>query len=194
MVFLSTHLIVVFFQGLLTTIDGYWSFHYFEIPDLSILNLFRQNRYTEPYYIFSGTNTGYGFYGIKTSTEKYFKVTYLDSIDNILKTDRYFGLSTSNGISRLGTYASFLVNYIADTEKLDNLDTTFVQKAYDRIEFRKDYVMKSLKWLGKKTAKNIPHTYSYKVELMTIVPANVTQNPKTKPELYVVQEGLFRAE
>jgi len=193
--FFTVHLSLVFFQGIWTTIDGYRSVHFDGKPlGIPVLSLFRQNSYTEPYYMLSGINTGYGFYGIKTSTEKYFRATYLDTADNVLKADRYFGLSTMNGISRMGSFASFLVNYIADTERMEKQDSTSAEEIQKRIKFRKDYVTKSMKWLGKETANAIPGCASYRIELMTLVPVDAQQKNKTKPELYVVQEGLFRAE
>src|SRR5690554_3372624 len=105
-IFFLVHLTLIFFQGLLTTIDGYWSYHYNKIPDLATLNLLKQNKYTELYYQVSGINTGYGFYGIKTSSEKFLMISFLDSLDRELKSNRYFNFSTSNGISRFKGYAS----------------------------------------------------------------------------------------
>ena len=194
-VFFTMHLSIVLFQAIWTTLDGYWNFHYDKALHIPVLNLFRQNKHTEPYYIFSGTNTGYGFYGIKTSTEKYFRATYLDTADNILKTDRYFGLSSSNGIARLGSYCSYLANYIGDTEKLIEADSLFTESIQNRIAFRRNYIKKSMKWIGKETAKTIPGCVSYKIELMTIVPIEkIHIDPIAKPELYVIQEGLFKTE
>lgn len=197
--FFLVHLTLIFFQGLLTTIDGYWIYHHNKIPDLSIFNLLKQNKHTELYYQIAGINTGYGFYGIKASSEKFFRIKFFDSLDRELKSDRYFNFSTTNGISRLKGYASFLANYIADTKTLIESDTLStvsdpsVLQLRENYQFRKDYVEKAFKWLGKRNASLVSDCKSYKIELLTIVPENVwyRKNRKTKPKLYVIQEGLF---
>jgi hypothetical protein len=191
-IFFSFHLILVFFQGLNTTIDGYWSYHYNNIPDVPVLRIFKQNRFTDPYYILTGINTGYGFYGIKTSSKKFLRLTFLDSTQNLIKFDRYFGLTTSNGVSRLNGYASYLANHIADTQKLIEKDSLSQKKDADVIKFRKNYVTKSMKWLGKPLARNLEECYFYKVELLTIIPEEVKEiKNNSKPELYVIQEGFY---
>lgn len=197
--FFTGHLLLVFFQALWANIDSYWNYHFDETPNIPILNLLKQNRYTEPYYVLSGTNTGYGFYGIHTSTEKYLNITFLDSTDREIKADRYFNLSGSNGITRLEGYASFLTNYVADTKKLIETDTASatnispdVVQLRRNYQFRKDYIVKTFKWLGNRKAKNVPGCTSYKIKLLTIIPEdNWIRKRKTKPTIYVVQEGMF---
>lgn len=192
------HLLLILFQAFWATLDGYWNYHFDERPHIPVLNLSKQNKYTEPYHVFTGTNTGYGFYGIHASTNKYLRATFLDSTDQVLKTDRYFNLSSTNGISRLGGYASFLANYIADTKELIDLDTISMDNSQDieqlrkTYQFKKDYIEKVLKWHGKQQATLVPGCTSYKIELLTIVPENIWQRErKTKPNLYVIQEGIF---
>ncbi len=197
--FFTGHLLLIFFQAFWANIDSYWNFHYDESLSIPLLSLLKQNKYTEPYYVFSGTNTGYGFYGTHTSTEKYLKIIFLDSNDREINSDRYFKLSGTNAIKRLEGYASFLTNYVADTQKLIETDTTSTSDTNPSVvllrknyQYRKDYVVKTLKWLGKQKAKNIPGCASYKVKLMTIVPQDVWERKrKIKPNLYVVQEGTF---
>lgn len=197
--FFTGQLLLIFFQALWANIDSYWSYHFDEKPYIPIINLLKQNAYTEPYYILSGINTGYGFYGIHASTNKYLRATFLDSTGKVLKTDRYFDLNSSNGISRFGGYASYLTNYISETKDLIEADTLpdiknrpDVVRLRERYQFRKDFVVKTLKWHGKKKAKSIPGCASYKIELLTIVPVDIWQRErKTKPKLYVIQEGTF---
>lgn len=88
--FFSGHLLLIFLRGIWTTIDGYRSCHYNERPYIPVLSFLKENRIIRCYAMLSGTNTGYGFYGIKASTEKYFKVTLFDSADSVLLSDRYF--------------------------------------------------------------------------------------------------------
>lgn len=187
--FFTVHLLLILFQSIWATIDGYWSFHFNKKPYVPVFSWLKQNTRTELYYMLSGTNTGYGFYGIKTSTKKYLLITFLDSTGNIIKSGRYFHLSTSNGISRLGGYASYLANYIADSKKIADADTTGISS--EIIEFRRNYITKILKWFGKE-ASAIAGSASYKIKLLTIVPENIWYRPRNnEPELYVIQEGIY---
>lgn len=186
------HLLIIFFQGLWGDIDGYFSFHHNKTLDIPVLSYFKQNRNIEPYYILTGTNTGYGFYGIHTATNKFIRITYLDSLDKPIAYDRFLNLSTTNGISRLEGYASYLTNYIAETEKLVESEEDKDENRLKLISFREDYIGKILKWLGKKKAENIKDCSAYKVELLTVLPKEASSEFETKPpQLYVIKKGLY---
>ena len=184
-VFFIVHLVLIFFQGINTTVDNFWSFHYKSKPDFP--RLFIQNENNEWYYILTGINTGYGFYGIKTSSKKYFKISYYDEKNNVISTDRYFGLNSINGIQRLGGYSSYMANYISDTKKLIQEDSLS-----DLVKFRREYITKSMKWLGKKKAYSIPNCNSYRVELLTVVP-DYYKDINKKIKLYALQSNLYHA-
>ncbi|MDF2931620.1 MAG: hypothetical protein K0R36_951 [Chryseobacterium sp.] len=183
--FFLVHLVLIFFQGINTTIDNYWSFHYKSKSDFP--KLFTQNENNELYYILTGINTGYGFYGIKTSSKKYFKISYYDNHNNLILTDRYMGLNSTNGIQRFGGYSSYMANYVADTEKLIKEDSLS-----DLVKFRRLYITKSMKWLGKKKANLIPNCSSYRVELLTVVP-DYYKDFNKKIKLYALQSNLYHA-
>jgi len=184
-VFFIVHLVLIFFQGINTTVDNFWSFHYKSETDLP--KFFTQNENNEWYYILTGINTGYGFYGIKTSSKKYFKISYYDENNHIISTDRYFGLNSVNGIQRLGGYSSYMANYIEGTKKLMKEDSLS-----DQVKFRREYITKSMKWLGKKKAYSIPNCISYRVELLTIVP-DYYKDVHKKIKLYALQSNLYHA-
>ncbi len=187
--FFIGHLSLIFFQGLWTTIQGYWSYHFGKNPNSLMLYLLNPQNNIDLYYQLSGINTGYGFYGIKPSTEKYLKITFFDSEEKELESDRYFGLCTSNGISRLEGFASNLANTIADAKKLEESDT-IIEDNLEVLQFKKNYIIKVLKWLGKEKAKNYIGCKSYKIELLTIIPEDI-KHRKNKPELYVIQESIY---
>ena len=190
----SLHLLLIFFQAFWATIDGYWIYHYNHRPNIPILGFLKQNPKTELYYILSGTNTGYGFYGIKTSSKKFFRITYLDSADNVLQYNRHFNLVTTNGASRLEGYASFLANLIADTQ-IENNDSLTARINSSFFQFKKNYVIRAIKWLGRKNEGNIANCTAYKVELLTVIPKNIWHsNHKKQPDMYVIQEGFFRVQ
>ncbi len=184
-VFFIVHLVLIFFQGINTTVDNFWSFHYQSKPDLP--RFFTQNENNEWYYILTGINTGYGFYGIKTSSKKYFKISYYDEKNNVITTDRYFGLNSVNGIQRLGGYSSYMANYVEGTKKLMKEDSLS-----DQVKFRREYITKSMKWLGKKKAYSISNCSSYRVELLTVVP-DYYKDINKKIKLYALQSNLYHA-
>jgi hypothetical protein len=189
--FFVVHLLLIFFKAMGTTINGYWRYHYNRPPNFIAMGHFNKLP-TDLYSMFSGTDTGYGFYGIKTATVKYVRVKYLDSNDTTLKLDRYFNLSTSNGISRFGGYSSYLANYIAETEKLVKANDVPSSNIRETIKFREDYIEKVFKWLGEKEAKATPGCVAYSIELLTIVPEDIRQRQSDlKPEMYVIKKGLF---
>lgn len=190
LLFFIIHLSLVFFQGFGTTIKGYWDYHFDDNSDINILQIINPRNNLEPYYQLSGINTGYGFYGIKTATQKYFRITLFNSDQKKLNSDRYFKLTTSNGVSRLEGFASKLANTIAEGKKIEEQDTLLIKNDLNLLQFKKDYVLKVLKWMGKQKAKEYEHCDSYKIELLAIIPSDV-RDRKIKPELYVVQESTY---
>ncbi|MFV0249112.1 MAG: hypothetical protein ACK5H1_09175 [Tenacibaculum sp.] len=198
--FFSLHLLFIFFQALWSTVDGYWDFYYDKKPQIPLVfKLLSQNNYNESYFILTGINTGYGFFGIHASSSKYLRLSFYDKNDKLIKTSRFTSFRTTNGISRTEGYASFLVNYIADTQNLIKVDTLLdtdnslealnLRKTY---QFRKDFVIKSLKHYGKKEAEKIKGCSSYQIELLTVLPEDIWQREtKTKPSLYVIQKAVF---
>ncbi|WP_123803363.1 hypothetical protein [Flavivirga aquatica] len=192
LLFVLFHLSLIFFQAFWSTLDVYWTVRLDKTLSIPILDLFKQNENIEPYYIFSGTNTGYGFYGIQTATEKYLRTTYLNSAGNVLASNRHHGFQTLNGRTRFKSYASFLGNYISDTEKLK--EKTNVDESFKKVlEFRQNYIKKSFKWIGMNNAKKIKNCESYKVELISIVPVDMMEKGANneKPKLYAIQEYTF---
>lgn len=189
------HLLLIFFQSLQLTVDTYSSFHYNKKTNVPVLTFLKtsiyDSQYTAPFFILTGTNTGYGFYGINTATEKYLTVNFFDSTGHALKTDRYFNMSTSNGFSRLKGFATYLTNYIAETEKMKK-EKNISPATQSAIDFRELYVDKVFKWLGKKEAAQLPSCATYKISLLTIVPINIwSDEGANKPKIYVIKEKLF---
>lgn len=80
-----------------------------------------------------------------------------------------------------------MANYISDTKKLIQEDSLS-----DLVKFRREYITKSMKWLGKKKAYSIPNCSSYRVELLTVVPDYYKEINK-KIKLYALQSNLYHA-
>lgn len=184
--FFVCHLGLIFFQAVYTTFDGYWMYHYKEKPNIP--RFLQQKKQTKWYYILSGINTGYGFYGIRASSNKYFRITLYNAENRVIESDRYLDLNSWNGISRLDGYASFLINYHVETELFIREDS--ISEVTD---FRKKYMDKSLKWLGQMKAERLPECTSYRVEVFSITSIRVKDKDfKTlKPRLYVLEDHLY---
>ncbi len=194
-IFFVIHLILIFLNAVGTTLEGYWNYHKstdLEIPFLSGLNNLQSFKI---YRMYTGTDTGYGFYGIKTATVKYFKLTLYDDNYKIISNDRYFGLKSSNGISRFAGYASYLSNYISETEKMIENNSDSKDQILEIAKYRETYVNKVFKWLGKKQALKVKNCTEYSIEIITIIPENInTRETNLKPKIYVVKKGLFPVE
>jgi hypothetical protein len=190
--FLILHLSIACLQGFWTTIDKYYEVHYQQKFDAPYVQWARPSSHLYPYYILSGIDTGYGFYGIHTGTEKYFAVTYFNAAGQQIKKDRLYGLSTTNGFSRLKGYAANLSNYVMDTKELQEGKQAASPQL---INLRHKYIEKSFKWIGKQEAARIKECHSYKVEIVAIVPLQSVRNRKdasTKPFIYSVKSHTFR--
>lgn len=194
-IFFLLHLMVIVALSITSIVEAFRSFHYKKKGDIPILTSFKNSIYSRKYLhnflILSGTNTGYGFYGISVSTEKFLEVELYDSSKNLIKTELYFNFNTINGFSRFKSYASHLSNYINDTDELIKTDSS--AKAKPIIAFRKSYIEKVFKYLGRSVASNTPHCHSYKVKLNTIVPINVwdSKEKQENPKRYVIKEIEF---
>ena len=98
--------------------------------------------------------------------------------------------STTSGFSRLKGYASHLSNYIHDTKELLQSNTS--KEGQRDIELREKYTEKIFKWLGKNIAHTTNGCTSYKVRLITIIPADIWQQTKKEPpQVYVIKEIEF---
>ncbi len=171
-------------------------FHFYDkrvsIPVLGDLkNKVYDNKYFTNYLILSGINTGYGFFGLGVSTDKYLTVTLYDSSKNMIDSTDYFNFRTQTAYNRFKGYASFLANYIQETEEIALKDKSI--KGIEICKTRNLYINKTFKWLGKNYSalKNV-NSRSYKVKLSTIVSNNIwEENDNKNLQIYDIKEIEF---
>lgn len=191
-VFVIFHLVTIFSQGFWSTFDVYYEVYYKKPFSVPYLNWTRPTEVFPPYYTLTGTDTGYGFFGIAAASSKYFQVTFFNDQGEVIAKDRTHGFTTRSGLSRFEGYASELANYTGDTEDLEKEAVTN-PALLSLINYRKNYTEKSFKWLGLNGSRNIKGCSSYSVELYSIVPDNIwdKNNKNEKPEIYVLQSYDF---
>lgn len=194
--FFLFHFIIIATLSVYLVIDSFVDVHYQKKSNIPVIGFLKDNVYDSKYFrnylILSGINTGYGFYGISVSTEKYLEIDLYDSARQIIKKDNYFNFSTTSGFSRFKGYASHLANYINDTNEFlqkDNSEETKLNTA-----IREKYIEKVFKWLGKDIAASTPGCAYYKIKLNTVIPVNVwKQKENEKLLIYVIKEIEFPA-
>jgi hypothetical protein len=199
LIFLFFHFSVILILAIDSTKNAYYEFHSGKSktnsPDIPIVSYLAKSFYnvnlTRYYLIFSGTNTGYGFYGMSPACEKYLAIELYDETGQLLKQDEFLNFRSTSGYSRLQGFASKLANYLAETDQLIAIDSTSV--GAKKLEaFRKLYIEKVFKWLGRGMALNTPNCKSYKVKLLTILPINIWNTSQRKPTAaYVYKEHSF---
>lgn len=143
------------------------------------------------FMIFSGTNTGYGFYGVNVATNKYYFVELYDVNNVFIKKIEINNFKTSNAFSRFDTSTSWIYNFNVDTKEYEKNNEDSKQKEkYCKI--RNDYETKIYKYIGQFYAKKEKNCKFYKVKLATIVPPNIWKSKLTQNNLYVIQEKSFK--
>jgi len=196
-IFFLIHLFIVFTLAICVTVNSFYLVNYHREPRIPVLGYLKENvyenRYFMNYLIFSGINTGYGFYGLNTSTEKMFTIELYDTGKKLILEDAFFNFKTMSGFSRFRGFASSMANHISDTQGIKDRDKNGAGK--ELIRTRELYVEKIFKWLGKKIAGNVPSCAYYKIKLNTIVPVDIWQKPGNKetPDIYVIKEMDFPA-
>ncbi|VDH02977.1 hypothetical protein [Bergeyella zoohelcum] len=140
----------------------------------NIISSIVNNPIYHTYAIFSGTNTGYGFYGINVSTYKYFKVEIFDKDGKLIKTTSNFGLKTSNSLSRFEVLANKISHNIVEKNKISDDIKNNKEK-----EVKDLYINKIFKVIGKYEAKKENNCHHYKVTLYTLIPDDIWNKKKS---------------
>lgn len=143
--------------------------------------------YVRPYLVFSGINTGYGFYGINVATNKYFLVEVLDEQNCTVEKLNVSDFKTSNSFSRFHTLPSWIYNFKVETNdirKKDQIDEKF-------LKLRDTYVRKVFKHVLKSHLKAPLENKKYAIKLVTVVPPNIWEEKLEKNNIYVLEEYEF---
>lgn len=146
------------------------------------------------YLVFSGINTGYGFYGINVATNKFFFVEVLDSENRIIKKIDVSDFNTKNSYSRFSTCPSWFYNFNIETNEIktkskgknDNNESKKYYKLRDR------YLEKVYEYIGRSNIKNIKNCESFNVKLVTVVPPDIWNSNLEQNNIYVLQKFNFK--
>ncbi|MXV37917.1 hypothetical protein GO491_04380 [Flavobacteriaceae bacterium Ap0902] len=134
-----------------------------------ILNTFRHNSIYNIYAILTGTNTGYGFYGINVATNKFFVVELYDSNDKIIHKTSTFGFKNKSNLQRFNVFSSKTANYIAELNKENN-------KKSKATEMKEKLTKKYFKYIGLREVEKYDNCKYYIVKLYTIIPDDIWEN------------------
>lgn len=148
-----------------------------------------------PYLVFSGINTGYGFYGVNVATNKFFLIEILDKQNCIIEKINVSNFKTKNSFQRFHTLPSWLYNFKVETTELKETPTVF-QEEEKYIQLREQYVKKINKHILKSylTQKYLEKKYKYVIKLVTVVPPNIWETDLKKNNIYVLEEYVFNLE
>lgn len=167
-----------------------------DLPVLTYLkNDIYDSNFIRPYLVFSGINTGYGFYGVNVATNKFFLIEIQDEENCIVEKINVSNFKTKNSFQRFHTLPSWLYNFKVETNELKEEPTSNDEKVR-YITLRDEYIKKMNKhilksYLSKKTLKE---NYNYIIKLVTVVPPNIWENKLEKNNIYVLEEYVFKAE
>lgn len=165
------HFGVIFIISFIGTIYTYKDYKNISSYRLEKASNFIKNLINNPVYhcyaILTGTNTGYGFYGINVATYKFFKVELYDMNGNILKTIITFDIKNQNNLARFEILASRMANYVVENKNYPKNGNKKI------LRFRKEVVRKIFKQIGLYEAKKQKNCKYYITTLYTLQPINI---------------------
>lgn len=170
-IYFFLHFGLIFVISITSVINSFLDYHNFDKEKLVILNHTIKNLLHNPIYnsytIFTGTNTGYGFYGINVATYKYFNVEVYDKEKKLIKKTSTFGFKNQNNLIRFKVLASRMANFIEENKNFPKKEDKKLLK------IRELYVKKIFKRIGLFEAKKISDCKYYKVTLYTLMPSDI---------------------
>ncbi|MFC5047975.1 hypothetical protein ACFSTE_01015 [Aquimarina hainanensis] len=176
--FLLIHFFIIILSSTFLFLNSYLEFHHktkIENPVVNgTLDYILNNPIIKNYRILSGTNTGYGFYGINVATEKFFVVEVLDKDCNKIKEVTTFGLHKKNSLSRFQVLSSGIFNLISENRHRKKELKKKPSKALEaQAKFDDKYVDKIFKYVGLTAAKNTRNAAYYNVKLLALHPKEI---------------------
>lgn len=194
-IFFSIHFFIVFTLSIYLFIDAAIKTKK-ELPVLTHLkkDIYDSN-FIRPYLVFSGINTGYGFYGINVATNKFFLIEILDGQNQIVERINVSDFKTKNSFQRFHTLPSWLYNFEVETAELKEKSSVSEEDS-KYIELRDEYVRKVNKHILKSyiKEKDLKENYNYRIKLITVVPPNIWKSKLDKNNIYVLEEQDFKIE
>jgi len=168
------HFGLIFIISLTSVINSFLDFNNFDRKKLTAINFTIKSITNNPVYhaytIFTGTNTGYGFYGINVATHKFFSVELFDSEKNLIRKTKTFGFKNQNNLARFEVLASKMSNYIVENKNFPKTEDPKL------LEIRKLYVNKIFKHIGLSEAKKTDGCKYYNVILYSLMPSDIWED------------------
>lgn len=165
------HFGLIFIISVTSVINSFLDHNGFDKEKLVTLNHNIKKLLYNPIYhsytIFTGTDTGYGFYGINVATYKYFEVELYDKDKKLINKTNTFGFKGQNNLARFEVLASKMANYIVENKNFPK------NKDQKLLKIRKLYVNKVFKRIGLFEAKKYSNCKYYKVTLYTLMPTDI---------------------
>lgn len=168
------HFGLILIVSITSVINSFLDYNNFDKEKLTTLNLSIKRLLYNPVYhsytIFTGTNTGYGFYGINVATYKYFSVELYDSDKNLIRKTNTFGFRSQNNLARFEVLASKMANFIVENKNFPKTEDPKL------LETRQLYVTKVFKRIGLFEAEKTEACKYYKVTLYTLMPSDIRED------------------
>jgi hypothetical protein len=160
-----------------------------KVPGITYLkNEVFDNSFCKHYLIYSGINTGYGFYGINVATNKFFLIEALDSKNRVIKKFDMSNFNTKSTFARFCTVASWLYNFNVENEDIK-------KKAGKNVriyKLREKYLKKVYQNIGKYSVRDIKNCTSFTIKMVTVVPPDIWNTSLQKNNIYAIQEYSFQ--
>ena len=103
------HFCLILIISVTSVVNSFLDYNNFDKEKLVTLNHTIRECLHNPVYhtyaIFTGTNTGYGFYGINVATHKYFNVELFDKDEKLIKSTNTFGFKNQSNLARFEVLA-----------------------------------------------------------------------------------------
>lgn len=176
------------------TFNSYFEFHNKDaaLPSkiyLNAQNILLNNVFINNYALLTGTNTGYGFYGVNVATEKFFIVELFNSSGEKIKTITTFNFKRISSLQRFNVLPSMMFNLISKNKEIYSKEIPEENKKY--IMVLEKYINKIFKHVGLYAAQSDKNCSSYNVKLCAI---NVTDiwldNNYTNNKSYLVYNEI----
>ncbi len=146
-----------------------------------------ENTHCKHYLMFSGLNTGYGFYGINVATNKFFLIEAMDSNNKVISKFDISSFNSKCTYARFNTIVSWYYNFNVENEEIKKKHG----KESRIYKLREKYLLKIYQNIGKFGVKELKNCTCFKIKMVTVVPPNIWNTDLQKNNAYVLQEYNF---
>jgi hypothetical protein len=179
------HILLISISSIYLVFTGYLDFkNLLDNKNKAIIyydNIINNTIFNE-YKKISGTNTGYGFYGINVATEAYFLVQVYNNKNKLIYSTTTQNIYRKNTLSRFMVLSCSELNSDYEIEKENKQNLKSNQKTQPSI--KEKYSNKIFKYIGLHTIKEFDKDYFYyTVTLYCLNPKNIWNSKNTKNDI-----------